>query len=478
MSNSTIASTLSNAIFIPETGVNSGGETISGKLTAIYNSTGTLISDVGTIVLTEIGTNGSLTTETFAINGTATTTDNNGTGIHNNVTNSSQPYEIFLGSVSSTGTGPVFSDLHLDWTSATSPNLFLGHDGGNFSALIYQGSGATTLSNVGTTTTSPVACYAAGTRILTGAGQVAVEALAPGDRVLCIRSGAEETITWVGQRSIDLDRHPNPTLVAPVRILAGAFGDGVPERDLRLSPDHALYLEGHLVEAKTLVNGTTIIQERATGIVTYHHIELAAHDVVLAEGLAAETYLESGNRMMFEGDTMALHPDFAPVTRDGACAALLLNGGRLQQIRQTLLDRAITLGFAQSDVVDLTLAVDGERIQPAAGSTPTELLFVLPANTREIRLESSAGVPANVSADPSDRRNLGVAVTGLALISGGHRTEIALNDAHEGMHGMEAGHRWTNGAAQIRLPAFTGQAVLEVTINGQAARWLLAPRYA
>lgn len=479
MSNSTISSTLTNAIFIPETGVSSGGESISGHLTAIYNEGGTLISDIGTIVLTEIGTNGSLTTETFAINGSATTTDSvNGEGIHNNISNSNQPYEIYLVSIASTGTGPLYTDLHLDWTSATTPELYLGHDGINYSALMYNGGGGTTLSNTGTMTSSNVACYAAGTRILTPAGQVAIECLAPGDQVICARSGAVQTVTWTGRRHIDLARHANPRQVAPIRILAGAFADGLPERDLLLSPDHALYLEGHLIEAKTLVNGITIIQEPAIGTVTYHHIELAQHGIVLAEGVAAETYLESGNRAMFEGDSIALHPDFSPVSRDGACAKLLTGGSLLREIRQNLLDRASALGFTTTDEVDLTVCVGNARIQPAEGSTPEELLFILPANTRHIKLESSAGAPADVSADPSDRRTLGVAITGLALINGGSRMQLPLNTAHEGMYASEAGHCWTDGAAQIRLPAYGGRAVLEVSIKGQASRWRRAPLHA
>ncbi len=67
---------------------------------------------------------------------------------------------------------------------------------------------------------------------------------------------------------------------------------------------------------------------------------------------------------------------------------------------------------------------------------------------------------------------LGVAVAGLALIAGGTRHNIPLDDAaHEGFHDFEAGHRWTNGSAKIALPPYSGRAVLEVAIHGQAARW-------
>ncbi len=318
-------------------------------------------------------------------------------------------------------------------------------------------------------------CFASGTRILTPDGEVAVENLAPGSEVLTVRNGHESVaeIIWVGQRTVDISRHAMPEKVRPVRILAGAFGSGLPQRDLRVSPDHALYIDGHLIEAKTLVNGVTVIVETATRFVTYHHIELASHDVVLAEGLAAESYLESGNRAMFENDAqpMVLHPDFAAECRTKACAPLLTDGSIVTAARQRLLERAIELGFEITGDLDLTVNAGGKRLAPAAIDGNT-LRFNLPAGCTAAMLLSSAGVPAETSADPGDRRVLGIAVTGIAIIDQDGKHDIALDDAsHEGFHDAEATHRWTNGQAKVTLPAYTGTATLEITTNGQAARW-------
>jgi hypothetical protein len=322
---------------------------------------------------------------------------------------------------------------------------------------------------------SDVPCFAAGSRILTSHGQVAVEDIKVGDKVLTFRDGAEAEVIWVGHRTIDLARHAMPEKVRPIRILAGAFGEGLPERDLRLSPDHALFIDGHLIEAKTLVNGVTVIEEMATRFVTYHHVELANHDIMLAEGLAAESYLDSGNRVMFESDAapMMLHPDFAAVSRAKACAPLVTDGDVVVAARARLLERAVALGFTATGDVDLTVKVAGSIVAP--DMMGEELLFVLPSGASHVELVSSVGVPAETSAAPGDRRVLGVAVTGLALVVGGKRIDIALDDpAHSGFYAMEDGHRWTNGAATIALPAYTGRAVLEVTINGQAERWVSA----
>jgi hypothetical protein len=78
-----------------------------------------------------------------------------------------------------------------------------------------------------------------------------------------------------------------------------------------LSPDHAVYVDGVLIPVKRLVNGGSIAQvERAS--VVYHHIELERHDIVLADGLPAESYLDTGDRSDFgtEAGVIRLHPTF------------------------------------------------------------------------------------------------------------------------------------------------------------------------
>ena len=181
-----------------------------------------------------------------------------------------------------------------------------------------------------------VPCFAAGTRIATERGEVAVEVLRVGERVRTVLGGGLAPIVWVGRRRVDCARHPRPRKVWPVRVRAGALGADacgrrVPARDLWLSPDHALYLNGVLVPVKRLVNGTTIAQV-AVAEITYYHVELAAHDVVLAEGLATESYLETGERANFAhgGAVVRQFPDFAARAWDAlGCAPLVVSGPQL-----------------------------------------------------------------------------------------------------------------------------------------------------
>ena len=171
-------------------------------------------------------------------------------------------------------------------------------------AVLPDGSGGTQITDV--------ACFAAGTRIRTPNGDVAAERLCPGDEVLTI-TGAARRITWVGHRRVDCRRHPNPKSVWPVRIRADAFAPGVPQRDLRLSPDHAIFAEGVLIPVKVLIDGDAVRQIRAPSI-RYVHIETESHDVILAENLPCETFLDTGMRDCFDngGNVVRLFPDFSP----------------------------------------------------------------------------------------------------------------------------------------------------------------------
>jgi hypothetical protein len=164
-----------------------------------------------------------------------------------------------------------------------------------------------------------VPCFCSGTPIRTARGEVNVEVLRVGD---CVRTHFSRSaqVQWLGHRRIDCDRHPRPQDVWPVRIAAGAFGKGLPRRDLWLSPEHAVFVRGTLIPVRHLINGTTILQV-AVAEMTYWHVELPRHDVIQAAGLWCETYLDNGNRSAFAngGAAVDLFADFAP---DERCEAL------------------------------------------------------------------------------------------------------------------------------------------------------------
>jgi len=288
-------------------------------------------------------------------------------------------------------------------------------------------------------------CYAAGTRLATPAGEVAVEHLRAGDSVL-IRDGDRHVprpVRWVGRFTIDLRRHPRPQSAAPVRIRAHAFAEGMPHRDLLVSPDHALFVDGVLMQAQALQNGASVTQEFPDRV-TYFHVELAEHAVLLAEGMPAESYLDTGNRTLFDGEAgpRPLYPDLASaaVWDARSCAPLVLGGTRIAQVRAALEARLAGLGFVASTAAELHLFADGRPV------TLTDGAALLPAGTQRLRLRSRSLVPAWRGLD--DRRRLGVAVTRLLL--GGRKVPAWAFGA--GWYAAEAQWRWTDGDAWLTLP--------------------------
>ncbi|KMW56063.1 hypothetical protein AIOL_001015 [Candidatus Rhodobacter oscarellae] len=147
-------------------------------------------------------------------------------------------------------------------------------------------------------------CFAAGTMIATPEGEAAVEALAIGDRVRTA-DGRDVAVKWLGVQThraaaVNL---PLPEGAQPVRIRAGALGGGLPHSDLTVTADHGMVIDGMVINASALVNHDTIdfvpLSELEDSITVYH-IETEAHDVILANGAPAETFLDAAGRAAFD----------------------------------------------------------------------------------------------------------------------------------------------------------------------------------
>jgi len=300
------------------------------------------------------------------------------------------------------------------------------------------------------TTGGGLPCFAQGTRIATSRGPVPVEDLRIGDMV--VTATASRPIRWLGHRGLRTAAHPAPHDVLPVRVATDAFGPGQPAHPLRLSPDHAVFVDDHLVPIRYLLNGATIAQEDCDAI-TYWHVELDQHDILIAEGLPAESYLDTGNRSDFAngGPVARMSPAFALRTWEtDACAPLLRDGPALAAIRARLKARALVLGHRISADPLLRIRA-GARNLPPRGETRRPWI-ALPPGITSITLASRTGVPAQIGRDSTDHRRLGLCVTRLEIDG----EVLALDDPRltEGWYPPENGAaaRWTDGAAVIASP--------------------------
>jgi hypothetical protein len=199
---------------------------------------------------------------------------------------------------------------------------------------------AATLSQDDLAAAHNVACYCPGTLIVTDRGEVAVEDLRIGDGVI-VMSGLLRPIKWIGTRSYGGRFIIGRKDLLPICFKPGSLGEGLPQRDLWISPHHAMYLEGVLIEARDLVNGVSIVQAERVEKVEYFHIELDSHDVILAEGALSETFVDDDSRGMFHNahEYGALYPDAGRVAAR-YCAKRCTDGYEVEAARRRIDARA------------------------------------------------------------------------------------------------------------------------------------------
>jgi len=221
-----------------------------------------------------------------------------------------------------TGGGP----LEVIFDDAIDPT---GESGESGTVIYYTDASQTTVK--GTLTfkeiENVIPCFTPGAMIATPRGEVPVESLREGDRVITRDNGIQE-IRWIGRRTLnrqDLAEAPN---LKPILIRAGSLGHGLPERDMLVSPQHRVLIAGKrtqlyfdesevLVAARHLVN-TGSIQTVDTLRTTYIHFMFDRHEVVLSDGAWTESF-QPGDQSLgsmgaeTRGEILALFPELGTV---------------------------------------------------------------------------------------------------------------------------------------------------------------------
>ena len=301
------------------------------------------------------------------------------------------------------------------------------------------------------TTVSPP-CFLAGTRIATPRGEVPVEQLVAGD-TLSTNSGAAQPIVWIGTGRV-LATRGRRNAATPVIVRKGAIADNVPYRDLRMTKGHSLFIDGALIPVEYLINHRTILFDDHAQEVSIYHIELAGHDVLIADGAPAESYRDDGNRWLFQNGNLGWEQEAKP-----PCAPVLTGGSLVDAVWRRLLERAgPRKAVPLTDEPDLHLVVGGERVDAIERREDT-YVFRLTTKPRSVRLISRAAAPQELGL-ARDPRVLGVALRRLVLVQA-RRQQVIEADASTLADGFypfepEDGIRWTNGDATIPAELFSG----------------------
>ncbi|MBS0560208.1 MAG: Hint domain-containing protein [Proteobacteria bacterium] len=299
-------------------------------------------------------------------------------------------------------------------------------------------------------------CFLPGTLIATPDGEVPVEALREGGLVRTL-SGADRCIAWIGEGRV-LATRGRRTAATPVIIRKGAFAPNLPHRDLRVTKGHSFLFAGPtgdvLIPVEFLVNHRSILWDDRAQEVQVFHVELETHDILIANGAAAESYRDDGNRWLFRNANSGWHLPPKP-----PCAPVLTGGPVVDAVWRRLLDRSGPRpGLPLTDDPDLHLLADGARIDPVR-RTAEAAVFVLRSAASDLRIVSRAAAPQELGL-ARDPRVLGVALRRIEARRGRHLRMIGAADARlsVGFHGYEPADdlRWTDGDAALPADLLAG----------------------
>ena len=267
--------------------------------------------------------------------------------------------------------------------------------------------------------------------------------------------------------------------MAPIRISErDAFADNVPRRDLLVSPDHAIFVDGKLICARQLVNGTTIRRETGVDLGRLFPCRTRRARHPAGRGAAVGELSRHRQQGFFANVApLVLHPDLTdetghPTREVGSCAPFVWDEANVQPVWQRLADRAGgSSRRATTTDADPRLVIDQCTVKPVF-SDSDRVIFMLPRDASKARLVSRAQSPTEARPWLSDQRRLGMRVKRIVLRDADETREVPMDHPDITLGWWDIEHdgpmmsRWTDGEAVLPLPPMRGPAMLEVHLAG------------
>ena len=321
----------------------------------------------------------------------------------------------------------------------------------------------------GLNTDNPQPCYLCGTMIETRDGLKAIEKIRAGDMVYTYEGSARvlKPVTWVGSGHHSVRRNrPDDVAGYAIHIVKDALADNIPYKDMRITPEHCLYIDEKFIPARMLVNHHSIRYDYSKTEYTYYHLELEEHGVIKADGVLSESYLNTDNHKNFHNPekVVQLRQETKDWAQDAA-APLETSREAVEPVHAHLKQRALHLGMKNmvapetiTHSTNLHIITDkGEVIHPQWPVTGNgNYVFVLPSPVHHVHIISNSSRPCDaIGPFVDDRRNLGVLIETITLFDNreNHYVKAHLETKKlEGWHNQEnIPCRWTDGYALLPL---------------------------
>ncbi|MXV43526.1 hypothetical protein GS501_00325 [Saccharibacter sp. 17.LH.SD] len=359
-------------------------------------------------------------------------------------------------------------------TDATVTSLLGGNSAGTIALLpTFEINKTATTSGLLTDVPSATVCFLVGAEIKTLSGLKKIEDIAPGEVIVTYRQGKEipQKTTSICKKRVIVSSFED----YPVRIKAHALADNVPYNDLLLTEEHCIFLDGDLIPVRMLLNQHSIVRENSVRDYDIYHVECGNHEIICANGVYAETYLDTAHQLGHDGNLITIGRK--TWARD-AVAPLGARRDIAEPIWRKIAQRS---GLTQTlpaavDDPDLHIVTDtGMDVRPYR-VREHYYLFMLPENIKHIHLVSRTFRPSDVIGPfIDDRRNLGVLVDDVRLFYDDECVTLETPFQDSSLLGwdvMEASHcRWTSGSALLPIGRTSVPCVLSLHVQ-QAGPYL------
>ncbi|WP_025885471.1 Hint domain-containing protein, partial [Asaia prunellae] len=324
-------------------------------------------------------------------------------------------------------------------------------------------------------------CFLAGAMILTERGYCAVESLRLDDKIGVFLGS---TVKWRPIKALStgichVSNDPFPDRAGyPVVIRKNAFGENKPNDDLRVTPDHAIDIDGTLFMARSLVDGAKIYFDKEVRSYSYYHIDLHDHHVIEANGLRVESLINHNSQSVFRNTVTQQNENFSAIG-PARQIPLCTDPAKIESVRNRLDLQSCPAASQTGAPLSFRVFSDDGQELPFRSATGQKASFVVPAHVNAVKIVSEIARPYDaIGVHIEDRRKLGLLIGEITIYESSSSVTQKSHLEHQrgcGWSSLESDTcRWTAGEAHLKLDRHdpANDAIIAFDVLDDCARFL------